>query len=343
MKNNCNKTHVVKKLAIGGGGMRGFCYLGTVSALIDKEIIHLDNINEYIGTSIGSIISVMLSIGYEPKELYSKMIDYDMNKLQNINIEILTKFYGIDNGNNIINFMKELIKKKIDNSEITLKELYHLTQKKVTLVTTCLTTRETVYLNYETFPDLKVYHAIRLSISIPLLFSCPEFKGKRYTDGSVSMDYPIKYYHDTYGHTNDVIGMIMTKVNLYEQDKHDIETIEDFVKSVFNCFMKKINKLEIGNYKDRTIVIDTGDFSSIDFNIGLSNKEKLFNIGYDSLNICSTIDSICLSDMLLSTSPSPSASALPSTLSSSSTLPSVITSPSDTCPSEVLLDTELED
>lgn len=274
----------IKRLALNGGGVRGFTFLGALKALEDKEIIKFENIEEFIGTSIGSITSVMISISYSPLELFEYLKDFNISELQDIRLERLTTFYGIDSGNNIIKFIKELLKKKDISEDITLKELYQLTKKKVTIVTTCLTDQETVYLNYETYPDLKVYHAIRLSIGVPLIFTCAEYKGKRYTDGSVSMDYPMRYYDNENRDIDEALGIAIMRRNIYSQnDTHEIESIEDFVKSIFNCFMKKINKLEVGNYKDRTIVIDTGEHSSFDFNMSLENKQTLYNLGYSSV------------------------------------------------------------
>ena len=231
-------------------------------------------------------MSVMISIGYSPCELFDYLKDFNTSGLQDIKLERLTTFYGIDSGNNVIDFIKELFSKKLgeDKTEITLSELYQLTKKKVTIVTTCLTDQETVYLNHETYPDLKVYHALRLSVGIPLIFTCAEYKGKRYTDGSVSMDYPMRYYDNDNKDIETALGLAIMRKNIYSQDDtYEINSIEDFVKSVFNCFMKKINKLEVGNYKDRTVVIDTGEHSSFNFDLTLEDKQKLYDIGYSSV------------------------------------------------------------
>ena len=55
-------------LVISGGGMNAVAFLGALTKLKELEIIVNPEI--YCGTSAGSILSLLLSIGYSPSSIY---------------------------------------------------------------------------------------------------------------------------------------------------------------------------------------------------------------------------------------------------------------------------------
>ena len=54
----------INTLVLSGSAINGLVTLGAIQFLIDQNEINLENINKYIGTSSGSMISLLLSIGY---------------------------------------------------------------------------------------------------------------------------------------------------------------------------------------------------------------------------------------------------------------------------------------
>ena len=54
----------IKHLVISGGGPIGLSYLGAMEYLSDNGFVNIDNIQSIYATSIGSIISVILSLKY---------------------------------------------------------------------------------------------------------------------------------------------------------------------------------------------------------------------------------------------------------------------------------------
>ena len=56
-----------KKLIISGGGINGIAIVGTIYEFSKK--FNLDNLEEIIGVSIGSIIGLLIVIGYNADEI----------------------------------------------------------------------------------------------------------------------------------------------------------------------------------------------------------------------------------------------------------------------------------
>ena len=69
----------LKNLVISSGGITGVGFIGILKYL--NELKLLDNVEKYVGTSIGSTICLALSIGYTWKQLYDFCYRFDVSKL----------------------------------------------------------------------------------------------------------------------------------------------------------------------------------------------------------------------------------------------------------------------
>jgi NTE family protein len=74
-------------VVFSGGGIKGLAYIGVVQ-YFEENSIQIKNIS---GTSIGSLISVMLNLGYSSFEMKNIAFNLDINMLENINISLLLK------------------------------------------------------------------------------------------------------------------------------------------------------------------------------------------------------------------------------------------------------------
>ena len=99
-------------LIISGGGMKGFCALGAVSKLKELEII--DEPDVYCGTSIGSSLCFLLSIGYSSEDIFTILHDIDSDMLIKYNIDAIfnDSYLGIASLNAFISVITILTKKK---------------------------------------------------------------------------------------------------------------------------------------------------------------------------------------------------------------------------------------
>ena len=58
---------MIRALVFSGGGIRGLAFVGCLRALEELDI--LNQVECYIGTSIGSIVSLLVCIDYKYNEL----------------------------------------------------------------------------------------------------------------------------------------------------------------------------------------------------------------------------------------------------------------------------------
>ena len=111
-------------LILSGGGVRGFGLLGSLQYLMLHK--YLDNIDKFIGVSIGAILSIILIIGYEPTEIIIKFIQCNYFKqFGSYSIIQALKGNGFLSFEDFKKILEELILDKMDHIP-TLDEIYSI-------------------------------------------------------------------------------------------------------------------------------------------------------------------------------------------------------------------------
>lgn len=156
------------KIILSGGAIKGFSILGSLQYLYEHQLIN--NVNKYVGTSVGSGILYLLAIGYTPIEIIVKILTSQFLKKMQLNIFSLTQGYGAYDWNVIEEFLKNLTLDKIGRF-ISLNELYTDFNKEIIFVTYNYSMNRTEYISYHNHPNMQCLTAIRMSCNLPIIFS----------------------------------------------------------------------------------------------------------------------------------------------------------------------------
>jgi predicted acylesterase/phospholipase RssA len=264
-------------LIISGGGMKGYCALGAVSKLKELEII--DEPDVFCGTSIGSSMCFLLSIGYSSEELFTILHDIDSEMLIKYNIDAIFNdpHFGIANLDAFMSVITILVKKKNISRKITFKKLFNKFKKDLIITGVSVNDVKLYYFNHINTPDMEILTAIKISCSIPFIFKPVEYNNKIWIDGGCFNNYPIDYFIDK---LDDVIGISL------EDDEIFIETFNDvpsYITQVFKCILKGLNFGKYEKFKKNTIKIKV--YSKYNFfDISREEKKVLYNHGYNTVD-----------------------------------------------------------
>jgi NTE family protein len=263
----------IKNLILSGGGIKGFCFIGALDVLSKNNL--LNNIDCFIGTSIGSLIATLLCLGYTSEELNCLILNFNFKKLEpRINIDNIFGKYGLDDGKKLIIFIKKCIKMKVNNENITFAELYKLTNKKLIISSTCITDNTIKYFDYNSDPDLPIWLAIRMSVSVPLIFEPVQYNNKLYVDGGILDNFPIQLVNSI----EQSIGITVIEREL-ETDTNEIYDVIDYIKALFNCTMRGNDEMKIRKYIKNIIMINTSHYNFLKFDINSNDINQMFNVG----------------------------------------------------------------
>jgi predicted acylesterase/phospholipase RssA len=257
----------------------------------------LSNVMNYVGTSAGSIITLLLVMDMNPFEIYQYLLDNDYSKdFQVFNIENILNYNSLFSNKLLIDNFEKIITSKLGFVP-TLAELYELTKKKWTAVTFNYTKHKIEYISYETHPDLPCSIAAAASSCIPLFFSMVDIDGNKYIDGGITDSCHLKY---AYKNKMDGDTICITLGEEYVPEPKSDNKLKNLVTFLLNVFYINIktkfyDNLEFSSKKDDvvffTLPIETG--SGFKFTMDKMNKISLFNKGFIYLrNIKKLLDKV---------------------------------------------------
>lgn len=183
---------MIDTLCFSSGGIQGLSFVGCLKYLQDHKYIDIYNINIFVGTSFGAIIAFLLSINYTIDELILITETYNFKSLESeLDIDCIFNNFGINNGEKIIIFFNKLLEDKLNITDVTFDKLYEITKKKLIIVGTNFTNCCEKIFSYENTPDISVILALRISISIPLIFTPVLLNDNYYVDGALVNNFPL--------------------------------------------------------------------------------------------------------------------------------------------------------
>ena len=263
----------INNLVFSGGNIKALVYIGCLQALEEYNL--LNDIKTIAGTSAGGIFALLINLGYTSKELKNLSYGLDFSIFKDITTETILAFitnYGIDTGNKLLQLIKILIKKKVDNPDITFQELFDKTNQKLILTGTCLTKNKVEYFSYKTFPNMKIIDAIRITFSIPLIYNKVEFEKNMYIDGAIMDNYPIQIFKQ---YKENTLGFVINTNSCNDV----INDITGYIKSILSCINCRLKHYQQIGFEEQTVELKI-NIKKIDFNLTSETKEKLLELGY---------------------------------------------------------------
>lgn len=186
------QNNTYENLVFEGAGIRGIAYSGVLSELEEHKI--LDDIVKVGGTSAGAITALMVSLGYTSSELLEIISDTKFQKFNDGEYMFIGGFsrmnskYGWYKGDAFTEWLETIISDKTGHPEITFMELKTKGFKQLFVTGTCMNKQKLIVFSADTYPEMKVKDAVRISMSIPLYFEAVfiDSQGKVYDENDIS-------------------------------------------------------------------------------------------------------------------------------------------------------------
>ena len=302
--NTCySQNQQYENIVFEGAGIRGIAYSGVLKELDRSGII--TNISKVGGTSAGALTALMVSLGYSPNEIIELISKTKFHKFRDGQFIFLGGFsrlnqkYGWYKGNELTNWLEKIIKNKTGNAEITFQELQDQKFKQLYVTATCINKQKLLIFSSETYPQMKVKDAVRISMSIPLYFQAvfidrfgTVYKNTKQTkdldivvDGGIIGNFPIFIFDsialDSSNNKTRIpnfktIGVRIDSDSQIKSDSLDkelapieIENIRDYLEAFYIIILENLNRNQlIPEDWDRTISVSS---------VGIGPKIKKLN------------------------------------------------------------------
>ena len=276
-----------ENLVFEGGGVKGAAYGGALQVL-DRNGL-LKGVKRVAGTSAGSIVAMLVALGYTPDEVLEVVSDLDFNQFRDgralEDISRLRSQFGWYKGDFALCLFECLVEKKTGSRSTTLAQLEELRRaqpakgfRELRVFGTNVDTHMWVEFSARNprTRDVAVAQAVRISMSIPYFFAARRFDGDTYVDGGALINYPIRAFDD--GPPNPAT------LGLHLGSSPPIDTITgllSFTGQMFHTLMDTQIDILCATPSDvrRSVFIDPLGIGATDFGITREQKCALVRSG----------------------------------------------------------------
>ena len=191
---------MIRNIILCGGGIKGLLFIGCMKVWEDMNI--MNDIRTLVGCSVGSIFCFLIAIRYSADEIIDLLMAFqerlEQQKEADLEDNLVDLFsfpetYGINNGSIIYDFFTFALKRKTGLEDITFIEMGKRFGKNMVICGANLTNCNTDYFNMDTHPDMSILLAMRISCSVPFIFTPVKYNDCLYVDGGIYNNFPFEY------------------------------------------------------------------------------------------------------------------------------------------------------
>lgn len=268
-----------KNLVMEGGGIKGIAYGGAMLELEEKGI--LKDIVRVAGTSAGAIQASLLAVGYSATEISDIIANTPVESFNDDGFisrgtKRLFNDFGWFKGDSFLATMEQLIFDRTGNRNLTFKDLHLLSTtypfRDLYVVGADLTEQKSVIFSHETYPNMRVADAVRISMSIPIYYRAlwvnpegkvienpnPEDKCHLFVDGGILMNYPIEIFDDSRFlskpssagkkvFNKETIGLRLDRMEQINQEVKNGSGIAPYEITDFNSYVSALSSILMRN------------------------------------------------------------------------------------------------
>jgi len=250
-----------RRLAFCGGGIRCVAHVGVLKAMHQAGL--LTCVKEMIGISAGALFALLYVLGYRIDQIEELALNFDFRILGDINPEDLLMFsvsLGLNSGDMLEKLVVSILHQKGFHKDITFAELATKTHFGFRCYATELQTSTIKEMSAATTPDMLVRTAVRASMSLPIMYSPVPYGSTLLVDGGLLHNLPLVFLSQA--EVADTWGVLFVSPN---KKVESIDSVLDFFKYLYDGVVSMRNLPCIQKYKERLIVIESDDFSALNF------------------------------------------------------------------------------
>ena len=253
---------------LAGGGTRLAVHVGVLAALEDLGVRY----QRLVGVSGGSIVAALRAAGLAPPRLLELVLDVDFARFRGRSLIELMRRGGLSSGAGFEQWLDTILEGRCF-ADLDLD---------LAVVATDVRSSRPVVFERSSTPGLKVSHAVRCSMGIPLLFSFQPWEGGLLVDGSILSEDAL--HRDWTGNDTPVCLFRMRSASVPRPvPLNRWFPLGGYVTMLIRTFMTTISREFVdARHWPRTIVIDSGSCSLLEFRLDNAQKKELYRRGYET-------------------------------------------------------------
>lgn len=277
---------LIKHIVISGGGPAGLSFYGAIRESHKQGLWQFENLESMYGTSIGSLLCVILCLNYEWSVLDDFLIKRPWQQVFKINMYTIVDSFqkrGMYDIGVIEDFLLPLFKGKDISINITLLEFYELTHIDLHVYSAEIHNYDLIDFSHKTHPNWRLVDVVYCSSSLPVVFSPMIRDGSCYCDGGFISNYPLRFCLQHGNKVDEILGVKMNIDRANQAKTNDDSSLFDYIISLFNKLLEKrlLATDMVANPIAREIMIESPQISIFNvFQLITSQEERARLIEY---------------------------------------------------------------
>jgi predicted acylesterase/phospholipase RssA len=188
-------------LVLSGGALRTIAFLGVAKYLQARG--YLEGVRTYAGSSGGAIVAFMLCLGFDWIRMRNDIVQHFVRsppQLQLHQLRTVFQQYGLDSGADVLAIFERTLQLCGLARGTTMSELRRATGRTLIVCGANITRGEAEYFCADRTPDMPVALALRISMSVPVIYQPVRHNGDMYVDGCLYDHFPLNALQGTGRH-----------------------------------------------------------------------------------------------------------------------------------------------
>jgi NTE family protein len=299
-----------ENLVFEGGGVKGIAYAGAIAVLEKKGVI--GDIRRVAGTSAGAVTACLLALGADAAKARAitdstPFATFEDSGALGFLSDAWRLFhrYGWYKGDAFAAWMKKQIASLAGETDLDFNTLAERAEKSpgeyrdLYVIGTDLSAQRAVVYSAATTPDVPIWKAVRISMSLPLYFASVERDHGVWVDGGLTWNYPIELFDraryvtgasgdpDEKTYNKATLGLrVDTRREISAEREHfglpsvKITNLIGYVKALIGFTIDMANHAHL-HKKDwhRTVFIESHGITSTDFDLSTQQISMLVESG----------------------------------------------------------------
>lgn len=275
----------IENLVFEGGGVKGIAYAGALEVLERRGL--MAGVRGVAGTSAGAYTAMLVAIGCPPEQIRALATATDYPGLEDrLDPLRLATQYGLYAGNALLAWIRQGVSARGLSADATFAQLAKAGGRDLRVFATDLTARDVREFSLQATPDVAVAHAVRASMSIPLMFAAWRFPDgvpddHVYIDGGVVMNYPIAAFDDAFPAAATLGFRLRPPAGEAPPSLAGWDHPVGYAEALYGCIVaaQSIDVLHAPTDRARTVAIDDCGFSAVDFHLAMKDYDRLVACG----------------------------------------------------------------
>jgi NTE family protein len=247
-----------------GGGTRMAAYMGALKAIEEQG----GRVVGWAGASAGSLLAAFLASGFSHQQTLDLVMHTDYRQFLDFRLLGVLRDYGIYSGRNLEAWLESRLEGR------HFRDL----QTPLSVICTDVESSRSRIFSKDLTPDAKLSATVRASVGIPGIFAVRRINGSILVDGALL---PVDD-KELFPQRRPAVTIRLVRTQAAQSPRRRGFGFAAYIERMASILLDAVDDVRVSPDRWRhTLLIHTGHYSSVNFELSAQDKQALYQMGYE--------------------------------------------------------------